>query len=661
MPIPIRPANSSDSGFSNYFPVNMDLLQNDLWTNASLKKTALVNDGDADVLFYIWKNSSVISNNEEVENKTYRIKDNVKKEDVLKLKASGLIVGDDKEIRFTNRAANIIKTMVLGEQNSFGKQSIKKPYSIILAEQLKPKRKSALALASKIIDSQDGDMLKIADALPDFKDKKYYYNERVISKGIASATSNKEYNARVYLNDDGKYELWFFWGKTDGTLQSKKEGTYGDAWNATHKAQEMISAKKYGPNQYKPAQEWGYSSVNESIPGTKADKEKKEKDTTENTFTKIKKYKPKTCPICGIITEKFDDSSKMCFKCKLHKEQKEHTKKMEKTYQKLTKEDVKELKEKLLEKNIEKGKEKFKKMPIKKEKLTLEQLIKNPPDNLDVIKDPELKSKYFDYLLNKGGASNISEAETRNPFNKQGVAYLEEKLLSSIKIASEKPEYVLSQNEVSPAKSSSQEGLRKNILENKNVTVEDVVKAIRNRVVLFKEIPNPSFQLVERLIHEFKGNKSIPIPERTIINFLNSSGNIAPETLEILASYRKIYANKYRDCENPELKSQIVKALFALEQKLLEKVVTGKEDWALEIVKEKSIPVNEIKNPVLRKRYWNYLLDMKDDPEDIVQGNQDNVVGEQATETPTDENVINLPKKTIEDYQKEYLERQKAK
>jgi hypothetical protein len=311
----------------------------------------------------------------------------------------------------------------------------------------------------------------------------------------------------------------------------------------------------------------------------------------------------------------------------------------------------------------EKGKEKLKKTPLEKdlEKITLEQLIDNPPDNINVIKDPELRSKYFDYLLNEG-VSNTTEAKNINSFNKQGVVCLEEKLLSNIKVASKKIEYRLSQKEVSKNESLNQEALRKNILENKNVSVEDIVKAIKNRVVLFKEIPNPSFQLVERLIREFKNNKSIPIPERTIINFLNSSSSIAPETLEILANYREIYANKYRDCENPELKSQIVKALFSLEQKLLEKVVTGKEDWALEIVKEKSIPVNEIKNPVLKNRYWNYLLDMKDDPENVVQGDQNNVVGEQVAETSTtNEDVVKPRPKTIEDYQKEYLERQKAK
>ena len=649
MPMPIRPTNSSDSGFINYFPVNMELMQNELLTNASLNKTALASDRDADVLFYIWKNSSVINNNEEVEKKTYRISNNVKKEDVLKLKASGLIIGGDRDIRFTSRAANIIKTMVLGEQNSFEKQSVKKPYSIILADQKRPKRKSALALASKTIDLENKDLIKIAGSWPDFSNK-YYYNDRVISKGINSATSNKEYNVRVYEMKKGEYEVWTFWGKTNGTLQSKQDSQTNILEMAKDRAKKIISSKKFGSSQYKPALEWGQESINESIPGIDATKpsakDKKTMEELANLLVKKKTKKNKKSPSHKEYTEK----------------------------------EIQEQAEELLEKNIEKGKGKQKNeffeaeqvkpikqtKPIKTLKQTLEDLIENPPESLDEISDKALRQQYWEYLNDKESYVVKNQAKIQESFNKQGTVCLENKLLLNIKMAAKKnksPSLQQGKSKSKPLNNSYllyDKELRENILRSKHdIPVEDVINAIRNRIVLIKEIPNPSLQLVERLIHEFKGEEnksSIPIPQRTIMNFLNNSNNVSPETLRILAGYRRIYTNKYQNCENPELKSQMMKTLSVLERKLLEKA-TGNEDWAIEIViSNPPESLNEIKNKILKQKYWEYLNNENDTSNGNVLGGLDSTKPVEMPKTTPNKDIANKPKKTLEDVEKEYLE-----
>lgn len=149
MPIPINPNGGNKS--SGIFQ-DMDicsLLNNPNTLSASMIKEALATDAEADLLFKVWNESSVIKNASNLEDKIYRLSDTIDKNSIFRLKSSGLITGDDKNIKFTNKAASVIKTFVLAETNQFQKKSIKKPYSIILAEQKTPKRKSALALAIK--------------------------------------------------------------------------------------------------------------------------------------------------------------------------------------------------------------------------------------------------------------------------------------------------------------------------------------------------------------------------------------------------------------------------------------------------------------------------------------------------------------------------------
>ena len=157
MPMPIRP-NSSEKNSSNYFPIDLNF--DSLLNPTPMKKQALASDGEASLLFDVWNNSVAINNASCIENRVYKVSGKTNNSDIMRLKISGLISGDVNGIKFTNKGASIIKTIVLGEQNSFSKKSVKKPYSIILAEQQKPKRKSTLALASEIKIDKCSDLLK---------------------------------------------------------------------------------------------------------------------------------------------------------------------------------------------------------------------------------------------------------------------------------------------------------------------------------------------------------------------------------------------------------------------------------------------------------------------------------------------------------------------
>ena len=265
MPMPIRPSNSSDSGLNSYFPVNMEMLQDDLLANTLLKKTALASDGEADILFNIWKNSSVVNKENEIEKKIYSVGKNVNKNDLLKLKASGLIIGDDKKIRFTNRAANIIKTMVLGEQNSFGKQSIKKPYSIVLAEQKAPKRKSALALASVNLTAGNVPNRSIGNKSRPSSEQKFIYNKRVFNK---EQGSKKEYDVRVYEGENGKYEVWGFNGPIGTRLIGQPKGEYSSRSRAISVAEEIVEYRRgRGYGDLSQSEERSHGAIKRDLPG----------------------------------------------------------------------------------------------------------------------------------------------------------------------------------------------------------------------------------------------------------------------------------------------------------------------------------------------------------------------------------------------------------
>ena len=155
MPIPIRPNNNhrSEGPGSTHMDMTVDMLSQMLGNHSSLlTKEAEVADNDADTIFSLWENSTVIREASNIEDRIYKIPTDISQHALVRLKTRGLIYGEKDQIRFTNHAAKIIKMMVLAEGNAFGKRSVKKPYSVILAESKIPKRKSALALAQKLAE-----------------------------------------------------------------------------------------------------------------------------------------------------------------------------------------------------------------------------------------------------------------------------------------------------------------------------------------------------------------------------------------------------------------------------------------------------------------------------------------------------------------------------
>jgi hypothetical protein len=156
MPYPIRPngikSDIPDRGGN--IPMTVDMLSQMLGDHSSLlmKDAAEVSDSDAEVVFSLWEKSTILRDASNIEDRLYKIPKDVASSTLMRLKTRGLIYGEKEQIKFTTQAAKIIKMMVLSENNAFGKKSVKKPYSVILAEIKSPKRKSNLALASAPID-----------------------------------------------------------------------------------------------------------------------------------------------------------------------------------------------------------------------------------------------------------------------------------------------------------------------------------------------------------------------------------------------------------------------------------------------------------------------------------------------------------------------------
>ena len=88
-----------------------------------------VSNFEAGLLFRLWNDSGAGPKDEGVS-----IPQTVTNNDVLRLKASGLIVGDTDKFTLTDRGRTVLTTMVLGEQNSFDRTSGTKKFQQIVAE-----------------------------------------------------------------------------------------------------------------------------------------------------------------------------------------------------------------------------------------------------------------------------------------------------------------------------------------------------------------------------------------------------------------------------------------------------------------------------------------------------------------------------------------------
>jgi hypothetical protein len=149
MPVPITPVNvprrDGDRQAElppDYIGINYELLQGIVQENKA-KSQVKVSDSDAGLLFKFWQNSQEVGD-------SVKVPHEFTNNDVLRLKALGFVAGDDtKIVRFTERGREVIKNIVLSEENAFVSTRVHKPYEEILADRQKSKGHVRLALEKK--------------------------------------------------------------------------------------------------------------------------------------------------------------------------------------------------------------------------------------------------------------------------------------------------------------------------------------------------------------------------------------------------------------------------------------------------------------------------------------------------------------------------------
>lgn len=159
MPIPIRTINDrgdsrgesqwQDKGSQNLFLLDLDALAGAALggnsVKAAMKVTAEATDEDASLLLELFNQSQIVSEAESTEEKKYAVPKDFSNDKLLRLKAASLVHGDTAVIGFTSKAVRVIKTLVLAEPNAYAQTSVKKPYSLIMAENKASAARSTLA------------------------------------------------------------------------------------------------------------------------------------------------------------------------------------------------------------------------------------------------------------------------------------------------------------------------------------------------------------------------------------------------------------------------------------------------------------------------------------------------------------------------------------
>jgi len=128
---------------ADYQGINIDLLQG-IVTNQANSCNRKVSNSDASLLFKFWQEGKTVKqgNTESV-----HVPERFSNSDILRLKALGFVVGDDtKVVKLTQRAKDIIKTIVLNEENALNSTRVSKPYNEILADAEKKSGSIRLAL-----------------------------------------------------------------------------------------------------------------------------------------------------------------------------------------------------------------------------------------------------------------------------------------------------------------------------------------------------------------------------------------------------------------------------------------------------------------------------------------------------------------------------------
>lgn len=216
---PIKPSGSGES-WPAFIPTLAPEFISQL-ESLSLKTSGLsIGDSDAEILMNLWSKGTRIGENK------YSIPNDFSSRQIAKLKVGGLVLVDGNRFEFTQKAKNVIKTMVLGEQNKFMEKRQKKPYSMILAESKRQIRTSNLTHTAQETPTRQ---------VP------YVYSRRVAL--INQSTNNfKEYTARVFLVA-GRFEVWTFHGRIGGTQVPRFQRNWSSRYAAQRHADEIISTK----------------------------------------------------------------------------------------------------------------------------------------------------------------------------------------------------------------------------------------------------------------------------------------------------------------------------------------------------------------------------------------------------------------------------------
>ncbi len=252
MPIPIRPignpVDKADENSSSFLSINVDMLANAVSDSinklSSTRHVAEATDDDAEILVDLWNQSEIVSEAEKAEDKRYSVPKEFDNSVLMRLKAANLINGDSNIIHFTNKAIRVIKTIVLSEPNAFTKGAIKKPYSVILAEnKSKALNHNPLAFQKNagelgiIKNAQRRSILNdIINDTPFTLDNEYIKSYEMVNN---NPPHNKKYIIRLFKRNN-LYYVQAWWGRnTPGArLSTQLKGEFN--WQL--QAEEIIGS-----------------------------------------------------------------------------------------------------------------------------------------------------------------------------------------------------------------------------------------------------------------------------------------------------------------------------------------------------------------------------------------------------------------------------------
>lgn len=264
MPMPIRPVGDLPSSSTswkednNMFGLDLDALvgaatMGGLGRSAAMSVTAEATDRDASTLLDLWSKVTVVSDADSAEDKKYAIPSDFPSDSLMRLKAASLVHGSTNIIQFTPKAARVIKTIVLSEQNAYSKKAVSKPYSMILAEaKAFATSRSTLAFqrtASLNVEAQRN--IPIEPGFLPLVGTPWESSRRIIN---TSGGSNKQYIVRVF-SINGRYVILAWNGSNISgrglTLQPK--GTFSSASQALAVRDALLDSKMR--EGYRPASE----------------------------------------------------------------------------------------------------------------------------------------------------------------------------------------------------------------------------------------------------------------------------------------------------------------------------------------------------------------------------------------------------------------------